>query len=72
VRLQTVAAILLLVIGGLALAYGGFTYTRATHRADLGPLHMAVDDRQQVNVPVWAGVGALLLGGVLLLTGTRR
>jgi len=56
-----------LIIGGiLALAYGGFSYTKETHTADIGPLHMAVEEKQRVNIPLWAGIAAIV-GGVLLL-----
>ena len=68
---QKIVAILLIAAGGLGLAYGGFSYTKATHQADLGPLHLAVDEKQHVNVPIWAGVGAIVVGGLLLLTGKR-
>ena len=62
-----IAAILLIVAGALGLAYGGFSYTKDTHETNIGPIHMSVDDRQRVNVPVWAGVGAIVLGAVLLI-----
>ena len=64
---QKVIAILLIVAGALGLAYGGFTYTKETHHADLGPIHMAVDEKKHVNVPIWAGIGAIVLGGVLFV-----
>lgn len=64
---QKLIAILLLVAGALALGYGGFSYTKETHEADLGPLHMSVSEKQQVNVPAWAGIAAMLIGGLLLL-----
>ena len=64
-------AILLIVGGALALGYGGFSYTRETHTADVGPIHMSVDEKQRVNVPVWAGIGAIVLGGFLLVTGRK-
>lgn len=64
---QRIAAILLIVAGGLALAYGGFSYTRKTHQADVGPLHLSLDEKQRVNVPVWVGVGAIMIGGLLLV-----
>lgn len=64
---QRIVAILLIVAGAIGLAYGGFSYTRQTHKADLGPFHMSVDEKQRVNVPVWAGVGMLVLGVVLLV-----
>jgi TRAP-type C4-dicarboxylate transport system permease small subunit len=65
-------AILLIVAGALALAYGGFTYTKDTHDADIGPIHMSVKDKERVNIPMWAGVGAVVLGGVLLVGGLKR
>ena len=64
-------AILLIVGGGLVLAYGGFSYTKETHSADIGDMHLAVHERQQVNIPVWAGLGAVI-GGVLLLAMSRK
>jgi len=64
---QKIAAILLIVAGALALAYGGFSYTKDTHNVDLGPLQMSVDEKEYVNVPVWAGIGAIVAGGLLLV-----
>ncbi|HEX9719097.1 MAG TPA: hypothetical protein VGA59_05140 [Ramlibacter sp.] len=62
-----IAGILLLIAGALALVYGGFSYTSDTHRADLGPLHMTVKEKDYLNIPVWAGIGALVVGGMLLV-----
>lgn len=59
-------AIVLIVAGGLALAYGGFTYTKETHEAQLGPIELSITDKQRVNIPVWAGLGAIVAGVVLL------
>ncbi len=67
-----IAAIALIVAGGLGLAYGSFSYTKETHKATLGALELSVKDKETVNVPVWAGVGAIVLGGVLLLAGGRK
>jgi TRAP-type C4-dicarboxylate transport system permease small subunit len=69
---QKLVAILLLVIGALALVYGGFTYTRETHEANVGPLQFSIKDKERVNIPMWVGVGSLVLGGVLLAAGRRR
>jgi len=66
-----IVALFLLIGGAAALAYGGFSYTKETHTADIGDLHLAVHERQQVNIPVWAGLGAMI-GGVLLLVTSRR
>ncbi len=65
-QIKIVAAILM-VAGVLALVYGGFTYTKSTQEAKIGPLELSVKDKQTVNVPVWAGVGAIVIGGALLL-----
>jgi len=65
-------AFALLLAGALALAYGGFSYTKETHDADIGPIHMSVDEKERVNIPVWAGIGAIVLGGVLLAGGFKR
>ena len=60
-------AIVLIVAGTLGLAYGGFTYTRDTQKAQLGSLELSITDTKTVNVPIWAGVGAIVAGGILLL-----
>lgn len=60
-------AILLIAAGILGLVYGGFTYTKKTHDAKLGPIELAVKEKQTVNIPMWAGVGAIVVGGCLLL-----
>lgn len=67
-----VAALVLIVAGVLGLAYGGFSYTRQTHEVKLGPLEMSVQEKETFNVPVWAGVGAILIGGGLLFFGARK
>lgn len=55
-------AIVLIVVGGLALAYGGFTYTKDTHQAKLGPIELSVKETETVNIPVWAGLGLIVAG----------
>ena len=68
-----VIAFALILAGTLALVYGGFSYTKETHEAKLGPIEFSVTDRERVNIPVWAGVGAILIGGALLVFGgTKR
>ncbi len=65
-------AIALIVAGALGLAYGSFSYTKETHTTKVGPIELSVKDKQTVNVPVWAGVGAIVLGGLLLVFGGRK
>ncbi|MDQ7842058.1 MAG: hypothetical protein RDU83_13715 [bacterium] len=67
-----IAAIVLIVAGVLGLVYGSFSYTKETHEVKLGPIELSVKDKQTVNVPVWAGVGAIVIGGVLLLFGSKK
>ncbi|MBT9612894.1 MAG: hypothetical protein IV108_06485 [Burkholderiales bacterium] len=67
-----VIAFALILAGALGLVYGGFTYTKETHEAKLGPIELSVTDKETVNVPVWAGVGAIVIGGALLVFGTKR
>lgn len=64
---QKMVAILLIVAGTLGLAYGSLSFTKETHQADVGPLHLAIKEKQNINVPAWAGVGAILIGGLLLV-----
>lgn len=66
------AAIALIVAGSLALVYGGFSYTKETHDLKLGPIELTVKDKQTVNVPIWVGVGAIVIGGALLLFGSKQ
>jgi hypothetical protein len=56
----------LLALGILALAYGGFSYTKDTDKVNIGPIHIEVKDKERVNIPLWAGVAVAIAGGVLL------
>lgn len=67
-----ILAVALLVAGVLGLVYGSFSYTKKTHEAKLGPIELSVKDKETVNVPVWVGVGAIVVGGVLLLLGSKK
>jgi hypothetical protein len=66
-----VVAIVLIIAGTLGLVYGGFSYTKETHDAKLGPLELSVKEKQTVSIPVWAGVGAIAAGTILLLLRTK-
>jgi hypothetical protein len=65
-------AFVLIVAGVLGLVYGSFSYTKETHEAKVGPIELTVKDKETVNIPVWAGVGAIVIGGVLLLLGGKK
>ena len=62
-----IVAIVLIVAGVAGLLYGKFTYTQATHEAKLGPLDLSVKEKKTVNIPLWAGVAAIVAGGLLLV-----
>jgi hypothetical protein len=66
-----IIAVVLIVLGVLGLAYGKFTYTKETHDAKVGPIELSVKDKETVNVPMWAGIGAVVVGAGLLLAGKR-
>lgn len=65
-------AIVLIVAGVLGLAYGGFSYTKDTTAVKVGPIELSVREKQTVNVPVWAGIGAIVIGGLLLVLGNTK
>lgn len=67
-----IIGIVLIAAGALALAYGGFSYTRDTTAVKLGPLELSVQEKKTVNVPVWAGIGAIVAGGLLLVLGGSK
>lgn len=66
-----IIAIVLIIAGALALAFGSFTYTKKTHDAKIGPMEISIKDKETINVPVWAGAGAIVLGVFLLVVRTK-
>jgi len=67
-----IVGIVLIAAGTLALVYGGFWYTKDTHQAQLGPLELQFEEKERVNVPVWAGVAAIVVGTGFLVVAKRR
>jgi hypothetical protein len=67
-----IVGIVLILAGVLGLVYGSFSYTKDTHEAKIGPLELQLKEKQTVNVPVWAGVGAIVVGAALLLIPAKR
>ncbi len=67
-----ILGIILIIAGALGLAYSSFSYTKDTEAIKVGPIEMTVEEKQTVNIPVWAGAGAIVLGGLILLLGNRR
>ena len=67
-----IAGIVLIVAGVLALAYGGFSFTKETHKAEIGPLKLSVAEKENVNIPQWAGIAAVVAGVVMLVVGKKK
>lgn len=67
--LRQIIAIVLIAAGVLGLVYGSFSFTKETHEAKVGPIQLSVKEKETVNVPVWAGVGAIAIGALLLAFG---
>ncbi|WP_311222116.1 MULTISPECIES: hypothetical protein [unclassified Acidovorax] len=65
-------AIVLIAAGALGLAYGGFSYTKETTVVKVGPLEISAQEKETVNIPLWAGIGAIVVGGLLLVLGGKR
>ena len=64
--------IALIVAGFLGVAYGGFTYTRQTNEAKIGPLTLSAVDKETLNIPIWVGLGGIVVGGLLRVLGNNR
>ena len=67
-----IVGILLIVAGIAGLSIGGFSFTKETHQAKLGPLELSVKERENVSIPTWAGVAAIVVGSLLLVVGGKK
>lgn len=67
-----ITALVLIAAGILGLAYGQFSYTKDTTVVKLGPIEVSAKEKETVNVPTWAGVGAIVIGGLLLISGSKK
>lgn len=68
---KRILAIILILGGILGLVYGGFSYTTENHEAKIGPIELNVKEKKRVNIPLWVGIGAIVVGGVLLIPARR-
>jgi hypothetical protein len=69
---MTLGGILLIIVGALALAYQGISYTRQEQVIDIGPIHATAEKHEQIPLPPILG-GMMLAGGIaLLVTGARQ
>ena len=63
---------IMIVLGLAGFFTGGFSFTKETTQAKLGPLELTVKDKETVNVPQWLSLGAIALGAVVLVLGFRK
>lgn len=70
--LRKLLGIVLLAAGTLVLIYRGFTYTSEKHTAHLGPVDFTVKEKKRLDLPVWAGVVAIVAGASLLVMPQRK
>ncbi len=66
-KAYTIVAVLLITAGILGLVYGKFSYTKDSESAQIGPLVLTVNEKETVNVPVWAGAGSIAAGSAMLV-----
>lgn len=64
--------IILLILGSLGLAYGGFSYTKDSTKAKIGPIELKIQENERIDIPLWGSIAALVLGGILLTSGRRN
>jgi hypothetical protein len=67
-----ILGVVLILAGALALVYRTFSYTKETHEAKIGPLELQLKEKETVSIPTWAGVAAIVVGGILLLVPLRK
>ena len=72
-NIKKLIGIVLIALGVVFLAVRGFSYTKETHKADLGPLgSISVKEKERVTIPTWVGVIVVVAGVALLLIPARK
>jgi drug/metabolite transporter (DMT)-like permease len=71
-NIKKILGLVLIALGVLFLAIRGFSYTKETHKADLGPIDFSIKEKERVNIPTWVGVAAAIAGVALLILPSRK
>ena len=71
-NIKKIAGIVLIALGVLFLAVRGFSYTKETHKADLGPIDFSIKEKERVTIPTWVGVVVAVAGVLLLVVPGKR
>ncbi len=67
-----ITGIILIVLGLAGFFTGGFSFTKNTTKAEIGPLQIQVQEKQSISVPEWLSIGAMALGAMVLVVGFTR
>ena len=67
-----IIGIMLIVAGLIGATLGGFSFTKETHKASLGPINLSVAEEKNVNIPLWASIAAIVAGAAVLVAGSKR
>jgi len=67
-----ITGIILIVLGLAGFFTGGFSFTKDTTAAKLGPIQLTVKEKESVNIPQWLSLGAMVLGAVVLVVGFKK
>lgn len=67
-----IVGIVLIVGGMLGFFTGGFSFTKDTTAAKIGPIELTVKEKQSVSIPQWLSLGAVALGAIVLVAGFRK
>lgn len=67
-----IIGIVLIAAGLLGAALGGFSFTKDTHKASIGPINLSVAEQKNVNIPLWASIAAIVAGAAVLVIGSKR
>ena len=67
-----ITGIVLIVLGLAGFFTGGFSFTKDTTAAKLGPIQLTVKETESVNIPQWLSLGAIVLGAVVLVVGFKK
>ena len=67
-----IVGIILIALGVAAVSLGGFSFTRESEKAHIGPLKLTVQEKHEVGIPMWLGLGTAIAGVVLVVVGGRK
>ncbi|CAN5309568.1 hypothetical protein BH10PSE16_BH10PSE16_37020 [soil metagenome] len=67
-----IAGIILIVVGLAGFFTGGFSFSQDKTAAKIGPMELTVTEKKSVNIPQWLSLGAIALGAIVLVMGSRK